>query len=597
MEFSRPTPLSCIALLGFLFAGLPLSAQKVCEAVPVYSPCEVEFELTEAEAARHPNPYATVEIRAEIRSPRHRTFLAYAYWDGGRRMVIRFAPTEAGQWDFRLSGNLERLQGHMSNITATAAGVPGFIRPANVHHFSYTENFIPHLWMGDTFDRFAFVDQAQFERIIDARAEQKFNHVRGLVLGRPEDSPAAVTGPDRIDPAHFQRLDQRIRYMNAKGIVADLVLGAGDNQLAKLFPTWRQRERYVRYLISRYAAFNITWQGVENFEEYENGRELLKEIGTLIKKLDPYQHPRSTGTVATSASLLNDGWMDHVIVNSPDDGLGSIEHQLYPVPFVNIGLASDASAGEFRRRLWNAAMNGQYVTLRGPDPDSVKARQMTVWYDFFTRTRHWDLEPYFDVDNGRAVALETIEYIIYAEKPGTVEALVAKHGYDVAWFNPSTGESIKQKEFKGEKFSGQTPDNERDWVLHLSREGKKEGMLKSYKFEARRILMQEVERVPSKIPFELAQPATDRISLAAASPFAVKVTRETRATRSMMWLWTGEVAADGRGYRVLGTGANGSFHVPPGIAKHFPAVLHVRLAGMNANGKIYSLDRTYQLTK
>jgi len=31
-----------------------------------------------------------------------------------------------------------------------------------------------------------------------------------------------------------------------------------------------------------------------------------------------------------------------------------------------------------------------------------------------------------------------------------------------------------------------------DWVLHLSREGHKEGMLRSYKFESRRILMQDV---------------------------------------------------------------------------------------------------------
>ena len=82
--------------------------------------------------------------------------------------------------------------------------------------------------------------------------------------------------------------------------------------MTKLFPTWQDRERFIRYMIGRYAAMNITWQGVDAFEKYENGRELLKEIGLLLKKLDPYQHPRSTGALVTSAPLLDDGWMDYI---------------------------------------------------------------------------------------------------------------------------------------------------------------------------------------------------------------------------------------------------------------------------------------------
>jgi hypothetical protein len=33
------------------------------------------------------------------------------------------------------------------------------------------------------------------------------------------------------------------------------------------------------------------------------------------------------------------------------------------------------------------------------------------------------------------------------------------------------------------------------------------------------------------------------------------------------------------------------------MAKEYPAVFHVRLFGLNANGKVYSQDRTYQLTQ
>ncbi|MBI3472942.1 MAG: DUF5060 domain-containing protein [Candidatus Solibacter usitatus] len=569
---------------------------QTCPPTPAYSHCDLVFELNNAEAAAHPNPYLTVDLRAEFRSPRHRTFLLPAFWDGGRRLVIRFTPTGAGQWDYRVSGNIARFAGSTGSLNATESESPGFVKPANVRFFSYTEGFKPHLWMGDSLPRLAFLEAAQFQQIVDARAAQKFNHIRGLVLGGPAESARIFSEPDRFDPAHFRALDERILYMNRKGIVADLMLAAGDNHLTQLFPAWQQRERYIRYLVSRYAPLNITWQGVEDFESYTNGRELLKEIGTLLKKLDPYQHPRSTHARATSAPLIDDGWMDHLIYDSADNALGAVEHQLYPLPQVNVGIAG-ADAAELRKRLWNAWMNGQFVSVSGPLPAQA-AEQMTAWFDFVSETRYWDLEPFFDVDGGRALALETIEHIVYLEKPGPVEALVEKHGYEIIWFNPLTGESVQEKKnFKGERFSGSPPDATHDWVLHLSREGKKEGMLKSYKFEARRIILQEVEQSTQKVPFDIELPAGDTISLSKPVAFAARLKRETRATRAMQYLWTAEVGTDGQGYRVAGSGAKGTLSIPPGIARHFPATMHLRLTGMNANGKVYSTDKIFQLTQ
>jgi hypothetical protein len=475
--------------------------------------------------------------------------------------------------------------------------------------------------MGDTCYRFAFIEQDAFDAMVDARSRQKFNHMRGVVIGFAAESAKAFPAPDQPNPEHFQRLDRRVLALNQKGMVADLLLAGDENHLAQVFPNWRDRERYIRYLVARYSAMHITWQGVQEFEEYENGRELLKEIGELLKKLDPYNHPRSTHTVATSAPLLGDGWMNYRVYQSSDNALGAIEQQLYGVPAVNTEFAyEDSGAGRthahhvdtdaFRRRLWNATMNGQYPTFgntgtytaktRSMDPkylDSPGAKQMTIWYDFFAGTRFWDLEPYFDVDGGRALALPGIEYIVYVEKPGTVEILLEKHGYDIRWFNPITGEYIKQKEFKGERFSAQPPDAAHDWVLHVSREGKKEGMLRSYKFEARRILLQEVEQNPQKTPFEIVLPSEEVLFVARPEPYEVKVTRDTRATRSMLWLWTGEVAADGQGYRVLATGPKGEMRFPRRLARNFPAVLNLRLAGINANGKVYFADKVYKLTE
>jgi len=153
------------------------------------------------------------------------------------------------------------------------------------------------------------------------------------------------------------------------------------------------------------------------------------------------------------------------------------------------------------------------------------------------------------------------------------------------------------KDFKGERFVAEPPDSTHDWVLHISREGRKQSMLNSYKFESRPVPIQEVERSPQRVPYEILEPAADTLSIAAQTKFSVKIKRDTRATRAMIYLWTGEVAADGQGARVLGTGPDGVLRIPPGMAKKFPAVMNLRVTALNANGKAYSIDRVYRLTE
>ena len=143
-----------IAALAVL-AVAALGAQEVspCHNTPAYATCELVFELSEPAAAKHPEPYKTVDLRAEFRSPRHRTLALPAYWDGGRRMVVRFAPTEAGDWAYRLASNLAEFDGKTGTFTAAASPSPGFMHPENVHHWVYAERdarglYQAHLWMG-----------------------------------------------------------------------------------------------------------------------------------------------------------------------------------------------------------------------------------------------------------------------------------------------------------------------------------------------------------------------------------------------------------------------------------------------------------------
>ena len=239
--------------LVFLCSAVGIRAQTDCPATAVYTPCDIAFELNDAESAAHPNPYVSVNLRAEFRSASHRTYLMPAYWDGGRRMVIRFAPTETGDWDYRVSSNIQRFEGMTGKFQATAVDNPalGFIRVANLHHFAHTDanKNVPHLWTGDTSLRFAFMDPGEFQQLVDARAKAKFNHLRGSVLGGPAEAEKIFPKPDRVDPAQLRQVDERILALNRKGITADLILVLGRGELTKLFPTWQDRERFIRYLV------------------------------------------------------------------------------------------------------------------------------------------------------------------------------------------------------------------------------------------------------------------------------------------------------------------------------------------------------------
>ncbi len=579
--------------LAALALGVPaLRAQSGCNNIPAYSPCEMVFELNQQESAANPNPYASVDLRVEFRSPQQRTLALPGYWDGGGRMVVRFAPTEGGQWAYLVNSNIARWNGQTGNFTAAASDSKGFIQPANVHHWQYTEMkgglYQPHLWLGVDEPLFGNLDDAAFHALADTRAAEKFTHLRGFVLAGSFGGQFSSDGRPNLD--YFRRLDGRVRYLNDKGLIADLVLAGGAGTLTKLFPTWQERRQFVRFVVGRYAAMNVTWEVVDRFDDYPDGRALLKEAGDVLKQADPYQHPRTSGARVTSTPLLDDGWESFAAHATPDSNVNAVEHQIYAVPFVNTGI-SDADAEAFRHHLWNSTMDGQYLRRRRQNPGQYQgARQPPGWTcsaaaanaQSWSRTSTW-MAP-------AGPALEDTEYVVYVEHPGPIELKVEKHSYNVSWMNPADGEVVAvKKKFSGDHFTGEPPDRAHDWVLHVVREGHEEGMNRSYKFESREIVLQEIEANTPKVPFTLEQPSGD-ISKSKPVPFSVKITRETHATRDMFWLWVADVAADHQGYRVVATGQKGEFTVPPDLAVNFPATAHLRVYGMNANGKVYEVD-------
>jgi hypothetical protein len=564
-------------------------AQTVCPSTLQFTPCELVFDIPSATSDQ------PIDLQAEFRSPHQNTGLVKAFWDGGSRWVIRYTPAESGTYAWRVTSTLQGLGGKEGQFTSTPVEKPGWLRAANVHHFAFvdaanTNNLTPHLWMGAIVPGFAAMPAAQWKQLVDTRAGQHFNHL-GITL--VEDANMAFQAPE-----FFRAAEEKIRYANQKGMIVDIAFFGANGLMNKLLPAHNDREKWFTYALSRLAAYDVTWQGLEGWESYDNGRELLKEIADYLSDLDPYKHTRSTRTSLSSGPLVDDGWLRYRSYQTGnDDAIGAIDQQVYQYPAVN-NFASDAiDAATFRHRLWNATAAGQYPSAVIPNEQA--ANEMKVWYELMEGTRHWELEPFFDADNGRGLALDGVEYIIYVEKPGPVTVRIEKHGYDGRWLDPATGQSVKLKEIKTEVFTAEPPDRTHDWVLQISREGHKASMLKSYKFVSRDepIQLQEVEGNPDKVPFDVVEPTGDNLSLRSPAAYSLKLKRETKALQRMVYEWTGEVTAGNRSYRVIGTGATGTLNIPANVAQEYPAALHVRIMGMNGLGKVYVLDRNYTLTK
>ncbi len=571
---------------ALLVLAVPVLAwpQTVCQPTPRYTPCDIVFELPSA---------AELQLRAEFRSPHSETAAVNAFRDGPTRWVVRYTPVEVGEHFFRVTSSDPAWNGKQGSFSATGADRPGWVRAVNVHHFAHVEGnaLKPHLWMGAVVPGFSSMDGARWKLLVDTRAAQHFNHL-AVTLVADSDAQRFQT------PEFFHAAEEKIRYANDRGILVDLAFFGPDGLMTRLLPGRPDRRKWFLYALSRLEAFDVTWQGLVDWETYPDGKDLLKEISEYLADLDPYKHTRSSRTNMTSAPLIDDGWLRYRSYRDPEGQTSAVEQQSFQYPAVNDFGTGAKDAAEFRRRLWTSTANGQYPAAFIPDEASANA--MKIWYEFMQGTRHWELEPFFDVDNGRATALDGIEYVVYVAQPGPVTVNVEKQGYDVEWLDPATGERSKVKaKGKAEEMTFSPPSANHDWVLHISREGHKAGMLKSYKFESRDppLALQDAEGNPEKVPFEIVEPSADELSLGRPVQFGVKLKRDSKALRKMTYQWTGEVTVSGHGYRVIGVGASGTFQIPESIASEYPAALHVKLTGINGLGKVYVLDRNYVLKK
>lgn len=246
--------------------------------VPLHS----RFETTFEGALVYGNPVQDVRVTVEFTNNAG-TSQVDAFWDGERCWRVRFSPPHTGHWTWRTSSSLiddtglDGQNGQFDCIRASSANewlTNGPLKvSADGRHLEY-KNHSPFFWLGDTvWNGPLKAAPADWEIYLADRKQKGFSVIQFVAtqwLGGDTDADGrtAYSHPEKIeiDPAFFQRLDERINRIGDYGMVAAPVLawaatwnedGIGLNPGASLSED--QLIVLLRYLVSRYGAHQVVW--------------------------------------------------------------------------------------------------------------------------------------------------------------------------------------------------------------------------------------------------------------------------------------------------------------------------------------------------
>jgi hypothetical protein len=298
-----------ISLLGF---GISMASPAATASY------QRMFEYTFESRKAYADPFNDVEVDV-IFSRRGRTWRVPAFWRGGQRWTVRFAPPIAGEFSYRLEASDQEnddLNGERGIFSIDAyAGTNALLRhgtlqvSANRRYLEHVDG-TPFFWLGDTWwtglsDR---LDWSGFQTLVADRKHKSFTVVQifaGLVPleENPPADPGFVNeggqvwedGFARINPAYFDYADRRLLHLIDQGLLP-AIAGAWGTHLPIL--GIERMKKHWRYVIGRYGAFPVVWiAGGEVLDQApQRGSPITPEkggwteIARYIKATDAHQN-------------------------------------------------------------------------------------------------------------------------------------------------------------------------------------------------------------------------------------------------------------------------------------------------------------------
>lgn len=343
------------------------------------------------------NPFVDVELSAIFRQA-DREFNVSGFYDGAGIYRIRFMPDAEGDWSFETHSNRPELNGRTGGFTATPTepGNHGPVRVCDTFHFAYADGtaFLP---FGTTCYAWIHQSEALREKTLKTLSASPFNKVRMCILPKwypynhvePELYPFEGTPSNQWDfshpnPAFFQHLDRCIASLCELGIEADLILFHPYDE--DRFGVHRENcevhwgfdrmgaendDRYLRYVIARYAAYRNVWWSLANEWDFVKSKTEAdwQRFGRIVQECDPYGHLTSIHNGGRDFDHAQP-WISHCSLQKrhPDGARAYREEFRKPVIYDECEYEGDIPqswgnipAETMVSRFWEAWINGAYA--------------------------------------------------------------------------------------------------------------------------------------------------------------------------------------------------------------------------------------------
>ena len=214
--------------------------------------------------------FSDVNGGSELRVP--------AFWTGGDRWKVRFAPSDTGKYRFRFvvtkgpTKLAHEFNGILEAVPYTGANPllrHGPIQLSDNGRYFVHADGTPFFWLADSWwhGMTSRLTDEGFRTLIADRADKGFNVIQFAVANPCDIAPFDDRGGNEaghawkdnfstINPDYWELTDRRIEYLIDQGFVPSMVASWG---YYLRFMGEEKMRKHWRYVIARYGAFPVAW--------------------------------------------------------------------------------------------------------------------------------------------------------------------------------------------------------------------------------------------------------------------------------------------------------------------------------------------------
>ncbi|WP_145047776.1 DUF5060 domain-containing protein [Paenibacillus xylanexedens] len=272
------------------------------EPVPQWA----RFEL-QLPGSTEGNPYLDTDWTVIFRHDKTEQKVS-GFYAGNGEYVVRFMPSDIGDWTYETFSNLPELNGLHGSFTCipAAASVHGLVGTLDENRFAYADG-TPFYPFGTTAYAWIYQSEALRTATLNTLAEGAFNKIRMCLFPKNysfnAEEPAffpfvgsSEKGFDytRFNPVYWEHVEYCIEALLELQIEADLILFHPYDKGRWGFDrmTADEDNRYLQYAIARLGAYRNIWWSMANEYDFMSEKAMSDwdRLISLAAKEDPYAH-------------------------------------------------------------------------------------------------------------------------------------------------------------------------------------------------------------------------------------------------------------------------------------------------------------------